>query len=175
MLSRPFVTDGAENEIYVGLIRKTMGDIDSGKNCPAAQLEKAAVVDPSLIWPGAAPGDHGGRCLPGGYNYRQFRICIWGPRTVGFPRSRGAGRSLRYSIDSLAAFGRSGSVRSYDLDRTAARCSARVLGVGLTHVAHLVKWCRRRLCTPPSANFPYSTLSSPQAESVASNGSRDVL
>lgn len=78
MLNWHFKANGAENAIYVCLIRKTMGDIDSGKNCPAAQLEKAAVVDPSLIWPGAAPGDHGGRCLPGGYNYRQFRICIWG-------------------------------------------------------------------------------------------------
>lgn len=47
-------------------------------------------------------------------------------------------------------------------------------GVGLTHVSHLEKSCRRRLCTPPTGNFPSSTLNSPQAELVESDESRDI-
>lgn len=78
------------------------------------------------------------------------------------PRGRGAGRLPRYSTDSLVAFGRSVSGRSYDLDRNSRAVQLSCLGVGMAHVAHLVRWCRRRLCTPPTVNFPYSTLNSPQ-------------
>jgi hypothetical protein len=52
MLSWRFALDDAENAIFVGVIHRTMGDNEGGRNVPAAQLERAAVVDPSLIWPG---------------------------------------------------------------------------------------------------------------------------
>lgn len=45
------------------------------------------------------------------------------------------------------------------------RCTARVLGVGLT--------CRRRFCTA-NRQFPPSTLNSPKLKSVAADESYDI-
>jgi hypothetical protein len=129
VLNRGFGCDGAENAIYVGLIHKTLGDNEGGKNVPAAQLEIAAVVDPSLIWPGAAPGDHGGRCPPGVQLPAVSHLHLGGLERWGLPRGHGAGRLLRCSTDSLAAFGRScGSDRSFDLDRNPLAVQRSCLG-----------------------------------------------
>lgn len=77
MLSWPFAVDGAENGIYVGLIHRTLGDNVCGENVPAAELERAAVVDRQFD---LARGLHqvimAVVASPGGYNYWQFRICI---------------------------------------------------------------------------------------------------
>ncbi len=155
----------------MALIHRTLGDNEGGKNVPAARLEKAAVVDRQF---GLARGctRRSWRSLPPRVDSTtgSFASVFGGPRTAGFPRGRGAGRLLRYSSDSLAAFGRSGSVCSYNLDRNSRAVQRSLLGVGLTHVAHLVKSCRSRLCVPPTVNFPYSTLNSPQAESVEPTG-----
>lgn len=129
MLTWRFGRDGAENAIYVCLIYRTLGDNKGGKNVPAAQLERAAVVGPSLIGSGAAPGDHGGRCLPRWIQLPAVPHLHLGASNRGFSPGRGAGRLLRDSTDSLAAFGRScSSDRSFDLDRNSLAVQRSRLG-----------------------------------------------